>query len=195
MRAILLLPWVIVLGSCDRRIENVSGGDVLSDGSYEAIEYTLTSDNYNKWLVAQRSLDSAGIRMSERIDIRGVTGEDIDRVTESLQSQPSARTAIEGAGMSVRDFVLTTVALAQSWDAVNGPSTRVLDARPENLDFLRTQAATDGAMRTRPGARIIDDAPAVGGADSDSDSDSDSDDHRGRGRGRGHGKDKGKGRG
>lgn len=193
MRLVVLLFSITWLVGCDDDIENASGGDVLGDGSYEAIDYTLTSDNYKKWLVAQQSLDSAGIRLAERIDIRSVSDEDIDRVVESLQARPPARAAIEGAGMSVRDFVLTTVALAQSWDAVNGPSARVLGARPENLDFLRAQATTDAAVRTRPGAGIIDDEPAVGGADSDSDSDSD--EHRGRGRGHGKGKNRGKGRG
>lgn len=193
MRTILLVPCAIVLAACDRMIENVSGGDVLSDSVYEAIDYTLTSDNYKRWLAAQHALDSAGIRFDERIDVRSVSDDDVDRVTESLQSRPSARAAIEGAGMSIRDFVLTTVALAQSWDAVNGPSARVLGARPENLDFLRAQAATDAVVRTRPGAGIIDDDPVAGAADSDSDSDSD--DHRGRGRGKGKDKHRGRGRG
>ena len=178
----------LVMG-CDSRIDTESDGDVLTDGAYEAIDYRLTSDNYKKWILAQQALDSAGIRPTERIDVRNVSDEDIARVTRSLESQPSAKTAIESAGLSVRDFVLTTIALAQSWDAVNGPSARVLGARPENLDFLRTQAATDGAISQRPVGTIIDNPPAVDGSDSDSESDSDSDS----GRRRGKDKDKGKG--
>ena len=104
MRAMVVLLGSALMGACDRIIENVSGGDVLSDSSHEAIDYRLTSDNYKKWLVAQQALDRAGIRFDERIDVRNVSDGDVDRVTESLQSQPSARAAIEDAGMSVRDF-------------------------------------------------------------------------------------------
>ena len=188
MRTIFLIPCAVVLGACDRESEYASGGDVLSDSSSEAIEYTLTSDNYKQWLVAQQALDRAGIRFDERIDIRSVSDDDVERVTESLRSQASARTAIEGAGLSVRDFVLTTIALAQSWDAVNGPSARVLGARPENLDFLRAQATSDAEVRGRSRARTFDDHRAVGDDDSDrdSDSDSDSEDRRKRRRGKGH---------
>ncbi|MGH7637809.1 MAG: hypothetical protein ACREOK_09155 [Gemmatimonadaceae bacterium] len=164
-------------------IQSVSGGDVLSDSSHEAIDYTLTSDNYKKWLVAQQALDSAGIRFDERIDVRSVSDDDVDRVAESLQSRPSARSAIEDAGMSVRDFVLTTVALAQSWDAVNGPSARVLGAHSENLDFLRAQSATDAVLRTRREAEFIDEDREA--RHRHFDDDSDSDDHRKRRRGRG----------
>lgn len=183
MRAMVVLLGSALMGACDRIIENVSGGDVLSDSSHEAIDYRLTSDNYKKWLAAQQALDRAGIRFDERIDVRNVSDGDVDRVTESLQSQPSARAAIEDAGMSVRDFVLTTVALAQSWDAVNGPSARVLGARAENLDFLRAQAATDAEVRTRREAEFIDEDRDV--RHRHFDDDSDSDDHRRRRRGRG----------
>ena len=179
----LLLILTTLLSACDSRSENASDGEVLRDSVYEAIDYSLTSENYKKWMVAQQALENAGIRPLERIDVRNVSDDDIARVTESLEAQPAARSAIDGAGLSVRDFVLTTIALVQSWDAVNGPSARVLGARPENLDFLRTQAASDSMLRTRPGARIIDDSPAVDGADSDVDSDSD--DRGGKGKGRG----------
>lgn len=184
---LFLLAWL--LGACASGANSESDGDVQRESTYEAIDYTLTSDNYKKWMAAQQALDSAGVRPAERIDVRNVSDEDIDRVTRSLESRPEAKSAIEGAGLSVRDFVLTTIALAQSWDAVNGPSARVLGARPENLDFLRAQAATDSMIRARPGAGIIDESPRTNGSDSDSDSDSD-----GRG-GRGRGKDKSKDKG
>jgi hypothetical protein len=191
MKGLRLFILTALLCACDARVDDESDGDVLRDSTYEAIDYTLTSENYNKWMVAQQALESAGIRPIERIDVRNVSADDIGRVTQSLESQPAAKSAIEEAGLSVRDFVLTTIALVQSWDAVNGPSARVLGARPENLDFLRTQAATDSMIRNRPGAGIIDDASAIDATDSDTDSDSDDK----RGRGRGKGKHKGRGRG
>lgn len=195
MKRLPVLLIATLLCACDSDADYESDGDVLRDSTYEAIDYTLTSDNYKKWMAAQQALDSAGIRPGERIDVRSVSDDDIRRVTQSLESQPAAKTAIESAGLSVQDFVLTTIALAQSWDAVNGPPARVLGARPENLDFLRSQAATDSMIRVRPGTGIIDDSPAAEGSDSDHDSDSDSEGNRGKGRGRPKGKNKDRGRG
>lgn len=183
MKRLPLFLLAALLGACDSGAHAESDGDVLRDSTYEAIDYALTSERYKQWMIAQQALDRAGVSPVERIDVRSVSDEDIDRVTRSLESQPQAKSAIEGAGMSVRDFVLTTIALAQSWDAVNGPPARVLGARPENLAFLRTQAAADSMVRSRPGAGIIDDRIRTGGSDSDSDSDD-------RGRGRGKGKNK-----
>lgn len=190
MRRFPVLVFAAFLGACSADVDGESDGDVLRDSSYAAIDYALTSDNYKKWVAAQQALDSAGIRPIERIDVRSVSDDDIDRVTGSLESQPPARAAIESAGLSVRDFVLTTIALAQSWDAVNGPSARVLGVRPENLEFLRTQAVGDSIVRARPGAAWIDDSPSAGGADSDDDSDSE----RGHGIGKGRNKNKNKGK-
>ena len=193
-RLLLLTAFASLALACDRGRDNVAGGDVLSDSAgYQALDYSLTSDNYNKWLVAQRALDSAGVDAPARLDIRRVSDEDIQRVTASLEAEPRARAAIESANMSVQDFVRTTVALAQSWDAVNGPAARVIGARPENLDFLRERSRTDAAMQARPTGGI------VGGGDSDDvrDSDRDSDDSDGNGRGKrkGQHRDRGRGRG
>lgn len=191
-RLLLLAGSAFLVLACDRGRDQVSGGDVLSDRvAYEALDYTLTSDNYNKWLRAQHALDSAGVKAPAQLDIRNVSEDDLERVTESLERQPQARAAIESADMSVKDFVLTTVALAQSWDAVNGPAARVIGARPENLDFLRQRARTDAAVQTRPTGGIVGDGDSDV-RDSDRDSDSDSE---GRGRGKGKGKGKGRGRG
>lgn len=189
MKRITVLLVASVVWSCDKDVAGESDGAVLGDSSYEAIDYRLTSESYKKWLVAQQALDSAGVRPMERINVRDVADEDIARVTQSLENQAAAKAAIESAGLTVRDFVLTTIALAQSWDAVNGPRDRVLGARPENLDFLRAQAATDSAIRTRPptGAGIVDDSPTIDGSDSDSDTDKDSDsDSRGKGKDKDH---------
>lgn len=194
-RLLLLAGSALLVLACDRGRDHVSGGDVLSDSvAYEALDYTLTSDNYNKWLRAQHALDSAAVEAPARLDIRHVSENDLERVTEALERQPQARAAIESADMSVKDFVLTTVALAQSWDAVNGPAARVIGARPENLDFLRERSRTDAAVQTRPTGGIVGDDDSDDVRDSDRDSDSDSE-GRGRGKGRGKGKGKGRGRG
>ena len=174
----IILASVLMAARCgdDPDESALVGGDVVQDSvSYAALDYEISSDRYNQWLRAQAALDSVGVDASERIDVRNVSDGDVDRVVRSLDTQANAKAAIESADMSVRDFVLTTVALAQSWDAVNRPGTRVVGISPTNIDFLRTRQGSDAV--TRPTRFVRDDS------DSDSDGrDSDSDGNRGRGK-------------
>jgi hypothetical protein len=152
----------IALAACgDSRREEVAAGEVVSDSIYRPLDYPLTSENYRRWLAAQRSLDTLNIDAPVRVDVRRVTPDDIDRVVRSLESQPPARTAIEGSGLGVRDFVLTTIALAQSWDAVDRGMPGFSE---ENLAFVQRVNAEDPDARTRSRARFL--------SDDDSDSDS-----------------------
>lgn len=189
----LILASVLMAARCgdDPDESALVGGEVVPDSvSYEALDYEISSDRYNKWLRAQAALDSVGVDATERVDVRNVSDSDVDRVVRSLDTQANAKAAIESADMSVRDFVLTTVALAQSWDAVNRPGTRVVGIRPTNIDFLRTRQGSDAV--TRPTRFVRDDS------DSDSDSDgrdSDSDGNRGRGKDKDKRDKPGKGRG
>lgn len=192
MARVSTLAFVAALGlavtgaRCGDDRADVSGGDVLlSDSTYRGIDYTVSSEAYKKWLVADAALDRVSVENPVRLDVRRVTDDDVDRVVKSLEAQPQAVTAIESADLEVRDFVLTTIALAQSWDAVNRPSVPVTGLSPATLALMREQ----GALRTRPSARFIDD----GDSDSDGDSevrrdDKDSESERGRGRGRGRGR-------
>jgi hypothetical protein len=55
-----------------------------------------------------------------------------------LESSPSARRAIERAGLSVRDFVLETIALAQASESVEtGKSTSATPVPPDNFQFVQ----------------------------------------------------------
>lgn len=168
----------------------LTGGDVVQDtASYQGIDYDLTSDNYRRWLAANDALDSARIEPAVRLDPRSATDDDIDAAVKALEADERASSTIRGADISVRDYVLTSVALAQSWDAIDRPN-RVSGIPVENVTFLRTQDTGDQANRPRPAARII------GDSDSDSDSEADSDSEgRGNGKARGRGKGKGKGKG
>lgn len=192
--ALVAIPIGLMLAACrdDADLNELTGGDVVNDTtSYEAIDYDLTSDNYRRWLAANDALDSARVEPAVRLDPRSATDDDIDRAVKALEADERASTAIRGADISVRDYVLTSVALAQSWDAIDGPN-RVTGIPMENVTFLRAQDTGAPAARPRPSARIIDHS------DSDSDSEADSDSERrgngkARGRGKGKGKDKGRG--
>ena len=166
---------------------NLTDGEVVSDTTaYAGIDYDLTSDNYRKWLAANTALDSAGVQPSARLDPRRATDDDIDRVVDALSGDQRARAAIESADISVRDYVLTSVALAQSWDAIDRPG-QVTGIPTGNAAFLRSQAAADTLQPLRPRAPVITGGGRGGDDDSDrrkrhddrdSDSDKDSDKKR-----------------
>lgn len=155
----------LMAARCGGGSSYLAGGEVVGDSlaTYRAVDYQLTSDNYTRWLKARGALDSVNVEPTVRLNTRRLTDADIDRVIQDLESQPRARAAIESRGLSVRDYVLTTIALAQSWDAANRPTVHVSGLPPRNVEFLRRQAAEDGVVRERPRARFLDD-------DSDDDS-------------------------
>ena len=196
---VILLPLALAAkcGDEDAAKFNLTGGEVTDTTSYQGIDYPLTSDNYRKWTVATAALDSMGIDQSVRLRARSVTDDGVDSVVKSLEARPDARAAIEGADLSVRDYVLTTIALAQSWDAVNTPGLRVAGLPERNIEFLRLQGANDtAAARVRPRAVFLDDSDSDSDSRSSVDSDSESDsDSEGRGRGKDKNRGKGKGKG
>jgi hypothetical protein len=154
----LAISAVTMGASCgDSSREEVSAGEVMSDSIYRPLDYPLTSDNYRRWLAADRALDTLNLEAPVRLDVRHVTPDDIDRVVASYESQPQARAAIEGSGIGVRDFVLTTIALAQSWDAVDRDMP---GASEENLAFVRRVNVEDPEVRTRPRVRFLADDAA-----------------------------------
>lgn len=186
--AVLIVATTAACGKDSDTREFLSEGNVAVDSSeFRAVDYSITSDNYKRWLAAQAALDSVDIDAELRLDPRRATADDVDRVVRDLRQHPTAREAIERSGLSVRDYVLTSIALAQSWDAVNTPDQRFPGVPAENVTWLRAQAVSDPVVQTRPRVRILED-------DDDSDSDSDSD-GRGKGRGKHNGKNRGKGRG
>lgn len=90
-----------------------SGGEVsLSDGS--DFDYVITSDRYRQWDAARKGFSRAvSQRFGALLNPRSPTERSIERAIMYVTNQPAARQAIERTGMSVRDFVLMTVALEQ----------------------------------------------------------------------------------
>lgn len=150
---------VTVLGAkCGGEASYLADGDVTGDSAaYRAVKYELTSDNYRRWHAAEAALDSAGVEASVRLDTRHLTDADIERAIAEVEDDSTVKAAIEGAGLSVRDYVLTTIALAQSWDAVNSRDVRVVGLAQRNADFLRSQAAPGDTVQERPRATVFED--------------------------------------
>jgi hypothetical protein len=100
--------------------------DASSPAAREAlatpVSFRLTESNYSQWEQAQRFLDA--LPRSAFASASGAGGSAIDRAVETLEASPRARTAIERTGLSVRDFVLETIALAQAAEARSGSFPR-----------------------------------------------------------------------
>ena len=117
---------------------DVSIDSATSGAVFHGVKYPLTSENYRKWLVAQAALDLLPEPAAmPRVDLRDPTDDDIDRTVNFLAQQDAERRAIERSGLSVKDFVLTSIALGQAFhfskDALVPQENRVFVAtnRPE----------------------------------------------------------------
>lgn len=154
------------------------------DGEFVPVDYELTSDTYKKWLVAQehlkRDAGDADLGLpAQRVLITNPSAGSIDSVVDELESVAQTRDAIESADLSVRDYVLATLALYQATDR---PDTLGLEPggvpiRVGNVDLARTHADEIAAARASSPVRFVDDRP------------------RARGEGKAKGKGKGRGRG
>ncbi|MFL5544699.1 MAG: hypothetical protein ACJ792_08325 [Gemmatimonadaceae bacterium] len=80
------------------------------------VDFRVTDENFARWGQAQDNLDQ--LPRSAISSNAGSGGSAIDRAVARLESSPRARRAIESAGLSVRDFVLETIALAQATQAM-----------------------------------------------------------------------------
>jgi hypothetical protein len=104
------------------------------------VDYVLTEDNFAKWEDAQSYLDALPRLALPRQAAAG--GNAVDRAVARLEASPRARTAIERTGLSVRDFVLETIALAQATEAAQtGRSTSATPIPAANFQFVQRYRA------------------------------------------------------
>ncbi len=108
------------------------------------IDYRITEDNFSRWQEAQENLDQLPRSSIRSSPASGRTA--VDRAVARLQSSPPARQAIESAGISVREFVIETIALAQATEsAQTGKSTSPMPILADNYQFVRQYRA--GGLR------------------------------------------------
>lgn len=152
-----------------------TGTLVPNDGSVRAVDYMLTSDRYRNWTRAQRDLDALPVQTaSNRLRVSSASDTDVERLVQQLESDPAARRAIEPSGLSVRDYVLTTLALAQAMDATeNGARTRLTGVPRENLDIYTTNRDDFRRLRRDSKYRVVDDGDSDRDSDRKGDGDSD----------------------
>jgi len=111
----------------------------------KALEYELTQDNFAKFLAAADSVSALSNRdtatrnhLAANITDAGAT--DTDAGLKWLESNDSLSRVINSAGISVRDYYVTSLATAAAARFLNDP--KAAPGTPtlrKNADFLRTR--------------------------------------------------------
>jgi hypothetical protein len=106
------------LRTADGSLLSSSGGDVeLADGS--RLQFVITSERYKQWDAARSALrPNVAARFGALLQPKSPSEKTIDRAVAFLETDVASREAIDRTGMSVKDFVLMTVALEQEMRAV-----------------------------------------------------------------------------
>ena len=153
MRALLAICFAVTLAGCNRAggddanasLLSHSGGEVaLADGS--SLEFAITSDKYKQWDAAQRGISKrVAARFGAILKPDAPTERSINSAVSYLSGEPSARQAIESAGLSVRDFVVMTVMLEQEMRLASGKTverqeeSKPYDFPPVDTTFIAPQ--------------------------------------------------------
>ena len=123
-----------------REVSGSAGGSV----SGTALRYEVSDERYQQWVAAQRALDALpGLAAPPPLDARRASDAEIDRAVAFLEGDARARRAIEDAGLSVRDYVLTTVALDQALVVASGrtQTRRREDVPQQTMDVVTRNRA------------------------------------------------------
>lgn len=144
----------VELRRADGSAFSTSGGEVaLADGS--RLQFVITSQRYKQWDVAQRALDrSVAARFGQLLQPKSPTEKSIARAVSYLESDPRARTAIESAGMSVKDFVLMTVALEQEMRVASGQTGGQSPSPAASLPYPMPVDTTPATLPVVPNVQV-----------------------------------------
>jgi hypothetical protein len=145
-RAVALIVLAVATVGCKRSssaADPLAASLIFDNGSPEArealataVDFRLTEENFARWEQAQSNLEHLPRSAIQSGVPSGRSA--IDRAVNRLESSPTARRAIERAGLSVRDFVLETIALAQASEVVEtGKSTSATPIPQDNFQFVQ----------------------------------------------------------
>jgi hypothetical protein len=155
--AALLVLLLLPLGGCKREPREVTdalGSSLLFDNASpevrealaSSVDFRINDDNFARWEEAQGNLED--LPRSQLPTKSPAGGNAVDRAVARLESSPYMRTAIERTGLSVKEFVLETIALAQATEAAGtGRSLSRGTIPPENFQFV--QRYTSRALYAR----------------------------------------------
>lgn len=174
MRRLLLAISIAILpaAACDNE-----SSLALDKAGIIPVGFDLSPEVFQKWRVAQTNLENepayAALELpGERIDLRQPSKSNIDRVVDGLSQNEPVKRAIEGSGLSVRDYVLATVALNQAMLADASSQTGAAFLR--NREIANANRTEIERFRRKSRFGFVD-SRRVAGSDTDSDNDADSD--------------------
>ncbi|MDP9205906.1 MAG: hypothetical protein M3P12_10695 [Gemmatimonadota bacterium] len=155
----LLIPLLLLGGGCKREVPDgaraLTSSLIFDDASPEVrealattLDFRINDDNFARWEKAQSNLEKLPRSAMPAMSAAG--GSAVERGVARLESSPYTRTAIESAGLSVREFVLETIALAQATEAAHtGRSTSRAPIPPENFRFVQRYSSRALYFRSR----------------------------------------------
>jgi hypothetical protein len=128
-----------------------------------ATEYKLTENNFRQFIAASDSLAALRARdpsvralFDKQVNDAGVD----TRVSTTnagrkrLEENPAVAAAITSTGMSVKDYFVAAIAVAQAERFMNNPkSAPPTPALPANAEFVKAHAAELSALRQLEGRR------------------------------------------
>lgn len=121
----------------------------LTDGS--RLHFVITSERYKQWDAAREALNKDVVaRFGALLKPKAPTQQSIARATAFLESNPQVKQAIERTGMSVRDFVLMTVALEQEMQLASNRGAPPTAADTFAVDTAYTLPAVPPAQIPMP---------------------------------------------
>lgn len=140
-----LLACAAGCGGADADAPPLTAGDSSAGAgtaASRAVADDVTSEDYRKWLVAQQALDRIpNLELPSRVSLREFDDADVARVEDYLEGNPQARAAIEGAGLDVKEYVRTSVALERSMALAQGepaaPAAPASDVPAGDAPLLR----------------------------------------------------------
>jgi hypothetical protein len=157
IKSAALLILLLTVGSCKREPPSATatlGSSLIFDNASpevrealaSPVDFRINDDNFGRWEEAQSNLEDLPRSALPAKSPPG--GNVVDRAVARLESSPYTRTAIERTGLSVREFVLETIALAQATEvARTGKSLSRGTIPRENFQFV--QRYTSRALYSR----------------------------------------------
>jgi hypothetical protein len=150
----LVLGTALVAACGGENQRGTAGGDTAA-GDVAALNYEVTPDRYRRWVAAQQALDAIPeMPAPPAIDPMRLDETQVRRAVEYLEGNAQARAALARAGVSARDYVLTTVALDQALvtaSARPAPSQGAADATRPPAASSRPATQAPGSQRVSAG--------------------------------------------
>jgi hypothetical protein len=155
--AALLILLPLLVGGCKREPPSATatlGSSLIFDNASpevrealaSPVDFRINDDNFGRWEEAQSNLEDLPRSALPAKSPPG--GNVLDRAVARLESSPYTRTAIERTGLSVREFVLETIALAQATEVARTGKSLTRGSIPrENFQFV--QRYTSRALYSR----------------------------------------------